>query len=679
MRRLEAEIRHHDRLYYVQAKPEISDREYDALFDELVALEDQHPELVSPDSPTQRVGSDLAHDLPEVAHTIPVLSLDKCYSPSELVAWLAKTVAASPDPQPLSFVLEEKLDGASIVLTYEEGRLVRAVTRGNGAVGNDVTANARTIRSIPLVLAEAVSLTVRGEVFMRRAAFEAYNTASGGTYSNPRNLAAGTLRNVRSRVTAAVPLEFFAYEGFFADGWGTSHSGILARLAKLGFPVNPHGVLVSEDATLISAVRKDLPSWRTASFSELQNIVEEASFGRKQLEYEIDGLVLKVDGIARREILGYTAHHPRWAIAVKFEAPEAVTRLVSITVQVGRNGRITPVAELEAVALAGSIISRATLHNEDYVNQLELAPGDTVAISRRGDVIPAVERVVEKAESPAEGGLVWIMPDRCPSCGSSLEKRGAHHFCPNRDCPDRVLGRLIHTTGKAGFDIDGLGEKTLSLALRLGLVHEPQDVFTADWSSLIAEEGFGEKKTAKISEGIRQAKDRPFAQVLASLGFENLGPSLAETLIKAGYTSMAAIRERAAAGDVKAFEGIHGLAEITARQLVDEFSDPRNAAMLDALAAAGVRMELEPASAGESLLQIFAGQRWCVTGSFTRYNPRDLAMLEVKKRGGAVVSAVSSKTTHLLAGTGAGSKLDKARELGVQVVSEDEFVALLAQ
>ena len=208
----------------------------------------------------------------------------------------------------------------------------------------------------------------------------------------------------------------------FADGWGASHSGILARLAALGLPVNPHGVLVSEDATLISAVRKDLPAWRTASFSELQNIVEEASFGRKQLEYEIDGLVLKVDGIARREILGYTAHHPRWAIAVKFEAPEAVTRLVSITVQVGRNGRITPVAELEAVALAGSIISRATLHNEDYVNQLELAPGDTVAISRRGDVIPAVERVVEKAESPAEGGLVWIMPDRCPSCGSSLER-----------------------------------------------------------------------------------------------------------------------------------------------------------------------------------------------------------------------------------------------------------------
>jgi len=237
----------------------------------------------------------------------------------------------------------------------------------------------------------------------------------------------------------------------------------------------------------------------------------------------------------------------------------------------------------------------------------------------------------------------------------------------------------VHTTGKSGFDIDGLGEKTLALAFRLGLVREPQDVFTADWSLLLAEEGFGDKKITKIRESIEQAKQRPFVQVLASLGFENLGPSLAETLVKNGYPTMAAIRERAAAGDWQAFEKIHGLAQITAKQLVEEFSDPRNAAMLDALAAAGVRMELEESKSTADLPQIFAGQRWCVTGSFTRYNPRDLAMVEVKKRGGAVVSAVSSKTTHLLAGAGAGSKLAKARELGVQVVSEDEFVALLEQ
>jgi DNA ligase (NAD+) len=379
MRWLEAEIRRHDKLYYINSKPEITDSQYDAFFDELVALEAAHPGLAAPDSPTARVGSDLVHELPEVAHTIPVLSLDKCYSTSELTAWLDKTALAAGGA--LSFVLEEKLDGASIVLTYESGRLVRAVTRGNGAVGNDVTPNARTIRSIPLVLTEPLSLTVRGEVFMRRAAFEEYNKFSGGTYSNPRNLAAGTLRTIRSRIVAGVPLEFFAYEGFFANETEDSHARILVRLLALGFPVNPRTGFFSSDTLRLAAMAKAHTDWTVGGLNELPNFVAASRQTRDSLEYEIDGLVLKVDELAVRTALGYTAHHPRWAIAMKFEAPEAVTRLTSITVQVGRNGRITPVAELEPVPLAGSIIARATLHNEDYINQLELAPGVLVAIS----------------------------------------------------------------------------------------------------------------------------------------------------------------------------------------------------------------------------------------------------------------------------------------------------------
>lgn len=673
MRELEAEIRRHDDLYYREARPEIGDSEYDALFDELVALEAVHPELAAPDSPTARVGSDLVHELPEVRHTIPVLSLDKCYSTDDLSGWIEKTVRAAGGP--LSFVLEQKLDGASIVLYYETGRLVRAVTRGNGSVGNDVTANVRTIRSIPLALVTPLSVVVRGEVFMHRQAFDEYNAGAGGIYANPRNLAAGTLRSIRSNLVARVPLEFYAYEGFFADDRARSHVEILGELAALGLPINPRTGYFSADDAARASARASHPGWTIGALDEVVAAVESGRAGREALGYDIDGLVLKIDETKVRETLGYTAHHPRWAVAFKFESPQAVTRLLAITVQVGRNGRITPVAELEPVALAGSTIARATLHNEDYIGQLELAPGDTVAISKRGDVIPAVERVIEKAE---DGEVpLWQMPATCPACGSVLEKKGAHHFCLNRECPERLVGRLTHFCGKAGLDIEGLGEKTLRLAFERGLVRQPPDIFTADWMTLVFEDGFGQKRIANIAEGLAAAKKKPFAQVLAALGFESLGPSLAAALVGGGFTTLDAIRERAIAGDWEAFKAIENIAEITARQLVAEFSDARNAAELEALVAAGLTFTHEINAAALALPQIFAGQKWCVTGSFVRFNPRDLAMEEVKRRGGSVVSGVSSKTTHLLAGEGAGSKLAKAQELGVTVVSEEEFGALI--
>jgi DNA ligase (NAD+) len=673
MRALEREIARHDELYHKYARPEVSDAEFDALFTELRALEEAHPGLASPDSPTLRVGNDLVNDLPEAEHTIPVLSLDKCYSGADIAAWIAKTARA--DGQALSFVLEEKLDGASIVLYYEDGILTRAVTRGNGRIGNDVTANARTIRGIPLALARPVTLAVRGEIFMRRENFARYNESAGGVYVNPRNLAAGTLRSVRSSAVAHVPLEFFAYEGFFEDSALDRHSAILAELAALGFPINPASGLYSEDASLQAWARETFPEWRVGDPAAIMQAVGDAQAARANLAYDIDGLVLKVNEIEARVRLGYTAHHPRWAIAYKFESPQAVTRLLSITVQVGRNGRITPVAELEPVAVSGSTIARATLHNEDYIRQLELAAGDMVAISRRGDVIPAVDRVIEKAET-AEGALVWTMPPACPCCGTGLVQRGAHHFCLNRDCCDRLVGRLAHFAGKAGLDIEGLGGKTLLLAFEKDLVRHPSDIFTADWTRLVDMDGFGEKRVANIMQGIEAARSRPFAQVLSALGFESIGPSLAELLINAGFTSAAKIIERAREGDWEVFAATEGLAEQSARQIVHEFSDPRNLAELEALARAGLCME-NAENKGAEYAQSMQGQRWCVTGSFEHYNPRDLAMDEVKKRGGAVISGVSSKTTHLLAGTGAGSKLQKAKDLGVRIVREDEFMEML--
>jgi DNA ligase (NAD+) len=344
-----------------------------------------------------------------------------------------------------------------------------------------------------------------------------------------------------------------------------------------------------------------------------------------------------------------------------------------VTVQVGRNGRITPVAELEPVLLAGSTIARATLHNEDYVNQLELALGDSVAISKRGDVIPAVERVVEPN---GFGNTTWRFPAQCPSCASLLVKDGAHHFCRNRDCPARRIGVLAHFCGKGGLDIEGLGEKTVELLYEKGFVRVPEELFSFDWQRLVLEDGFGPKKVENIIAGLAACRTRPFRNLLIALGIEALGKRAAELLVENGYDSMEKILADAAAGRWEGFAAIEGFAELTARQLVAGFSDAELRARIGALAAAGLPMA-ELRAAGESLPQVFAGQRWCVTGSFVNFAPRELAMEEVKKRGGAVVTGVSTKTTHLLAGSGAGSKLAKARELGVIVVDEAAFLVLL--
>jgi DNA ligase (NAD+) len=667
--RLRELLRRYQHEYYVLARPSVSDQEYDRLFDRLLELERLDPELSADDSPTRRVGSDLTQELPEVPHSVPVLSLDKAYTADELSSWMQKCRKAGG--RRLSFVAEEKIDGSSIVLYYEQGRLARAVTRGNGLVGNDVTGNVRTIRAVPLLLSRPVTVAVRGEIFLPRPLFDSINTRMETPYANPRNLAAGTLRRVKSSEVAVVPLDIFVYEGHFGEAPPETHVAILEQLEALGFKCNPR-TAVFADPEDQAGLRARHPRWRVGGFEELEGYLEQSRRQRAQLPYDIDGLVVKVNELAAREALGFTGHHPRWAMAFKFEAPEAESVVERIEVQVGRTGRITPVARIRPVRLSGSTIANATLHNQDYVDLLELAIGDRVSISKRGDVIPAVERVSEKNE---QGNTTWRMPGACPACGTSLVVQGAHHFCPNPDCPDQVRGRLRFFVGRDQMDMENVGPETLEVLIQRGLVRDVQDLYSFDPAALLELPGFGEKKVELIRAGIAASKSRPFRRVLVALGVPELGQKVVELLCDAGFHDMDSLLRLADRGDPAPLLAIHGIGERTAETLLAELSRPEVRRRIAALRRAGLNFR-EQARAAPARGP-FQGQVWCVTGSFQRFKPRELAMEEVKKRGGKVSASVTSKTTHLLAGENPGSKLDKARELGVRIVDETEFLRLL--
>ncbi len=677
--RLSAEIRRHEHAYHVLDRPETSDAEFDGLFETLVELESRYPELAGADSPTRRVGSDLTQELPEVEHTVPVLSLDKAYDMAGVERWMAKARAADPAT---AFVVEEKIDGTSILLHYRDGVLERAVTRGNGRTGNDVTANVRTIRTVPLRLHAPETLAVRGEIFIRRGAFEVLNAGVETPYANARNFAAGSLRRVKSRDVAAVPLEIFVYEGFMADPPPT-HTALLSQLRRLGFRVNPATAVIREDAA--SADRSN--GFAVIDTAAAAKYVAERAAARPNLAYDIDGLVLKVDRLAAREAMGSTEHHPRWAIAVKFDAPEGVSVVRSIQVQVGRTGRVTPVARIDPVPIAGSTIANVTLHNQDYVDSLELAVGDTVAVSKRGDVIPAVERVLEK---DPEGQPVWRMPPECPSCRSTLTVQGAHSFCPNSGCRDQVRGRLRFFIARDQMDIAGLGPATIDLLVDRGWVRDVADLYRFDPERLLGEEGFGERSVAALAAGIEASKAKPFAIVLAALGLPELGPKVTDLLLQAGFRDIDSLYAAVDSGDPEVFTGIDGIGERTAASIMrhlrrpDPLTGSRMATwratprgLIAALRARGLRFAVEPA--GTDGEQPFAGQTWCITGSFEAFKPRALAAEEIRMRGGTVTGAVSGATTHLLAGNGGGGKATKAEAAGVLIVDERAFLRLLGR
>lgn len=674
MERLVSQLTEYQKAYYVDANPLVSDMEYDRLYDELLALEKEHPDMVLPDSPTHRVGSDLSNDFPEFRHTIPVLSLDKAYSRDEVIAFMDKTIIRQQ--KDLSFVAEEKIDGISMVLYYEKGVLVRGVTRGNGEVGNDVTENIRTIASVPLRLSEPVDIAVRGEVFISKKAFQEVNSHldEEKKAANARNLAAGTVRRQRSVEAAAVPLDIFCYEGFWSEGKESpeSHLEILSFLKKLGFKINPHLACFSESEEKSREMLKEAGlEGRAYSFSQMQDYIDFKTAERKGLEYEIDGLVFKVNEIRVREELGYTEHHPRWAIAYKFESPQAVSRLIGITVQVGRTGRITPVAELEPVALGGSTIRRATLHNQEYIDSLELAIGDTVSIVKRGDVIPQVEDVIEKNE---EGNTVYHIDPHCPCCKTRLEKEGAHLFCPNPLCPEQEIGNLSFFSSRSQMDIETLGPKTIRIFYDAGLLRKVEDIYTADYASMVGNKGIGEKTVEAIIRSVEESKRQPFKIVLSSLGISEIGKKSAEILISGGFDSIDKL-ENARLEDLVAIEGI---GEKTATIIIESFKNQRLLDTIEALKKAGVHMSSAEDESDEAPLEkTLEGTVWCVTGSFEHFNPRSKAMDEVEKRGGRTVSSVTGKTTHLLAGKNGGSKLSEAERLGVRIVSEEEFLRMI--
>ncbi len=665
-------LREYQRAYFVESRPLVSDSEFDALFNELLAIEQEHPDLALPDSPTRRVGSDLTQELPEAPHSIPVLSLDKSYTSEELAAWIAKTARNAGEE--LSFVCEQKIDGASIVLYYKEGLLVRAVTRGNGLVGNDVTGNVKTIGAVPLRLARAVTVAVRGEIFLAHSLFDSINEKEEEPYANPRNFASGTLRRVKSSEVAGVPLSIYVYEGFFAQPPDTHHE-ILEQLEELGFRLNPRVGFFSDGPSL-SMVKSRHPAWHTGSLKEIPGYLEAERQGRAGLDYEIDGMVVKVDEVSVRERLGYTGHHPRWAVAFKFESPEGATTVKAIEVQVGRTGRITPVARVEPVRISGTTIANVTLHNQEYIDMLELAVGDRVAVSRRGDVIPAVERVLEKNET---GAATWKLPEFCPTCATRLVKQGAHHFCPNAACPDQVRGRLNFFVARGQMDIEGLGPETVDVLIRNGLARDIADLYFFDPDKLLDLPGFGEKKVAQIREGIDKSKGQPFHIVLPSLGIPDIGQKVTELVIEAGYSGIDSLVALADAGDPAPLLAIHGIGERTAETLMRELRKKPMKRLIERLRKAGLNLEEKTQPQTSDLPQTFAGQSWCVTGSFASFSPREKAMEEVTRRGGKAGDSVTSKTTHLLVGGNPGSKLQKAQKLGVTLVNEEEFLALLRQ
>jgi len=654
---LSKHVQHHQHLYYIKSQPEISDEAFDRLFDELLTLEEYFPKLALPDSPTCRVGSDLDNTFKTVTHVQPMLSLDKSYTIEELQSWAEKIIHKMD--QPVTFVLDEKIDGVSLILTYKEGFLIQAATRGNGILGNDVTENAKTIASIPIKLSDPVTLTVRGEVFIRRSVFKSIERAEGISYENPRNLAAGAMRRKTSKETAKIPLDIFIYDIVHGvDLPSDHHYKLRTFLQSLGFPLNQNTYYFEQPDT------------------SFRSCIEKSINTRNIQDYDIDGLVLKVSEQKIRDILGTTGRFPRWAMAYKFESPQAETQIQGIDIQIGRLGRITPVARLKPVRVGGAEITNATLHNQDYIDELGIAVGDQVTISRRGDVIPAVEAVLEKN---SHQNPVWQMPSQCPSCHSPLVREGGHHFCDNSQCPDRQKAALIHFAGKSGMDIENLGPKTIETLISLQLINKVEDIYTFNPESLEGVEGFKDKKIAAIKRGIDDSKKQPFEKVLSALGLKNLGIGLIKLLVKSGINSFDTLIDIAKNNDIDRLIAIKGIEKNIANGIINSFKDPIVLQTIETLISHGFQTESIQQNTDNSDIRSMSGQRWCITGQFEHFKPRSKAGEEIEKQGGEIVSSVSKKTTHLLAGEKAGSKLSKAQALGINIVSEKTFLTLLAK
>ena len=643
-------IRHHDRRYYIEAAPEISDLEYDRLFAELRRLEEEHSELASPTSPTQRVGGEPLAGLRQVAHSAPMLSLDNSYSKDDLRAW-HRRMCRELGAEPAGLAAELKIDGVSIALVYEDGRLARAVTRGDGQVGDDVTANARTIRGLPLEVEGAPPLVeVRGEVFMPRSVFEALNRrrreAGETEFANPRNATAGAIRLLDPRETARRRLSVWCYQLERGEGWRSdSHVAALERLRDAGFPVSP-------------AVR------RCRSLDEVEAYIEEWRGRRPELDFDTDGIVVKLDSTGERAAAGATARAVRWAVAYKFPPEGVTTRLTDIVVQVGRTGVLTPVAILEPVAIAGSTVSRATLHNFDEVARLDVRVGDTVWVAKGGEVIPKVEGVV-LAERP-DGAESYPIPQACPACATPVERRAGEVAvrCPNPGCPAVVASRLRHFVSRGAMEIEGLGGERLDQLAREGLVTDAPSLWDLTAEQLEPLPGWGKISAAKLVAELEGARARPLERLLYGLGIPLVGERAARALARA-FGSVTAVAA-AASGEL---EEVEGIGPVMAASVVRWFADPGNAALVARLRERGVDpSEAVAAADGGDTDQPLAGLTFVITGTLSR--PRPAFRERLEGLGATVTGSVSARTSFVVAGEDAGSKLEKAQELGIEVLDE---------
>ena len=651
---LRAEIRRHDYLYHVLAAPEISDARYDELVRELDAIERRHPELVTPDSPTQRVGAPPAALFAPVRHSERLLSLDNAFDDAELDAWYARVVRGLGH-EPGALVGEPKIDGVSVAVVYEQGRLTRGATRGDGAVGEDVTANLRTIRALPARLSGAAPawLEARGEVFLPLAAFAELNadlgTAKKPLFANPRNAAAGTLRQKDPRVTAARPLSIYFHGLVRADGVHlATHWEALEYLRGLGLRVHPE-------------------STRCASLDEIKRYLRRIEERRHALAHEIDGAVVKIDDLAAQRELGATSKAPRWAIAYKLPAEEQTTRLDDILVSVGRTGALTPFAVLQPVRVGGVTISMATLHNADEVERKGVLIGDTVVVRRAGDVIPEVVAPIPSLRSGQERR--FVMPSRCPACGGPVTRPEGEAVtrCENVDCPAQALERVVHFASRGGMDIEHLGHSTAHALLQRGLVRDAGDLFTLAHRDVASLPSFADRSSQNLLDAIAAAKDRPIDRLLVALGIRHVGQSAARLLADA-FGSIDAI-QRASADELAAVEGIGPVIARSIREFMDR---PRTQALVEKLRRAGVRLAEERRAAGGPL----RGKTLVITGTLPSLS-REEARARIEAAGGKVTSSVSKRTDWLVVGAEPGSKLDRARALGVATLDEAALLRLL--
>ena len=660
IRQLRDELHRHNYNYYVLNAPEISDREFDEMMARLQQLEQEHPEFQDPNSPTQRVGSDLNHDFVQVAHRYPMLSLSNTYNQQEVAAFYER-VSEGLKGEPLEICCELKYDGLSISLIYEEGRLVRAVTRGDGVQGDDVTDNVRTIRCIPLQLQPGdypASFEIRGEILMPWSSFEALNQEREAReeplFANPRNAASGTLKSKNSATVAQRKLDCFLYYLLGEEIPSDSHYENLERARRWGFKVS-------------DAIRK------VSTLQEIYDFIDYWDTERKNLPVATDGIVLKVDSLRQQRTLGYTAKSPRWAIAYKFQAERAYTRLNAVTFQVGRTGAVTPVANMDPVLLAGTVVKRATLHNADIIKQLDLHLGDMVYVEKGGEIIPKIVGVDYEARSFMASPEVRFVT-HCPECGTPLVRYEgeAAWYCPNQtSCPPQIKGRIEHFISRKAMNIDSLGPETVDEYFERGLIHDVADLYDLRVEQINGEDGGREKSARKIIRSIQESASVPFERVVYALGIRFVGEIAAKTLAR-NFKSM----DNLAAATLDDLMKVNGVGQVIAQSVVSFFADEKNVRLIERLRAHGVQMALseEELTAHSDVL---AGQSIVISGVFTQHS-RDEYKAMIERHGGKNVGSISAKTSFILAGANMGpAKLEKAQKLGIRILSEEEFLLLI--